>query len=300
MLPLLALLAGAVALGSSPILVRLSELEPTATAFYRAALAAPAFLLFALLPLPFTGRNSQPGPLHSRAGRAELLWLVAAGGCFALDLLCLHWSLRYTSVVNSTLFLNFAPIFVSLGAWLAFRELPGPKAVLSYFIAICGVALLLGAASSFERGKLLGDILGLAAGAAYGGYLLMVSRFRRTVRTSLVMGVTTLSCACVLLPATLVMGESLLPPTSTAWATLLALALVTHAGGQGLLVFAMKYFPAFTSSVTLLLQPLVAACAAWIIFSETLSLAQILGGCIALAGILLCHNASTRGRGLRG
>ena len=46
MLPLLALLAGAVALGSSPILVRLSELEPTATAFYRVALAAPAFLLF--------------------------------------------------------------------------------------------------------------------------------------------------------------------------------------------------------------------------------------------------------------
>ncbi|HEY8441524.1 MAG TPA: EamA/RhaT family transporter, partial [Xanthobacteraceae bacterium] len=44
--PLFALLAGAIALGSSPILVRLSELPPTATAFYRVALAAPAFLIF--------------------------------------------------------------------------------------------------------------------------------------------------------------------------------------------------------------------------------------------------------------
>ena len=115
---------------SSPILVRLSELEPTATAFYRVALAAPAFLL------PFSFGQPEAGFAGFRRGSIELLWLVAAGGFFAVDLLCLHWSLRHTSVVNATLFLNFAPIFVSLGAWVAFRELPRPRTVLSYIIAI--------------------------------------------------------------------------------------------------------------------------------------------------------------------
>jgi drug/metabolite transporter (DMT)-like permease len=91
------------------------------------------------------------------------------------------------------------------------------------------------------------------------------------------------------------MGERLLPETATAWATLLALALITHAGGQGLLVFAMKFFPAFTSSVTLLLQPVVAACAGWLIFNEMLGKWQILGAGIVLVGVLLCHDASTRG-----
>jgi drug/metabolite transporter (DMT)-like permease len=109
------------------------------------------------------------------------------------------------------------------------------------------------------------------------------------------MGMTTLSCACLLLPATLAMGESLVPRTATAWATLLALALITHAGGQGSLVFALKYFPTFTSSVTLLLQPVVAACGAWIIFNEMLGTWQIFGGGIVLFGILLCHDAATRG-----
>jgi hypothetical protein len=165
MLPLLALLAGAVALGSSPILVRLSELEPTATAFYRVALAAPAFLLFA-----FPCRKPLSFSRNSRAGWIGLLWLVAAGGFFAVDLFCLHWSLRHTSVVNATLFLNFAPIFVSLGAWVAFGELPAPRTLLSYIIAICGVALLVGGVSTFEPAKLFGDVLGLAAGAAYGAY----------------------------------------------------------------------------------------------------------------------------------
>jgi drug/metabolite transporter (DMT)-like permease len=295
-LPLLALLVGAVALGSSPILVRLSDLEPTATAFYRVALAAPAFLLF-----PIMWAKPESVFQDSRAGRVELFWLVAAGGFFAADLFCLHWSLRRTSVANATLLLNSAPVFVSLGAWMAFRERPAPTTVLSYVIAMAGVVLLVGGASS-ARERFFGDLLGLAAGAAYGAYLLVVSRFRGRIPTSLVMGVTTLSCACALLPVTLAMGESLVPRTATAWATLLALALITHAGGQGLLVFAMKYFPAFTSAVTLLLQPIVAACGAWIIFGETLGAWQISGAVIVLFGILLCHNASTRGgaRGLAG
>ena len=282
-------MAGAIALGSSPLLVRLSELEPTATAFYRVALAAPAFLLFSC-----ARREAPPLAAYSKAQRLGLFWLIAAGACFALDLFCLHWSLRRTSVVNATLFLNFASVFVSLGAWAIFGELPTRRAVLGYVIAIGGVALLLGGVATFARAKLFGDFLGLAAGAAYGGYLLVVSRFRYKMPTSLVMGVTTLSCACFLLPATLAMGESLVPRTGTGWATLLALALLTHAGGQGLLVFAMKYFPAFTSSVTLLLQPLVAACGAWILFNETLGPRQMLGGAVVLFGILLCHRATTR------
>src|SRR4029450_11583882 len=81
MLPLLALLAGAVALGSSPILVRLSELEPTATAFYRVALAAPAFVLFS-----FARREAPLVAAYSKAQWLGLFWLIAAGAFFALDL----------------------------------------------------------------------------------------------------------------------------------------------------------------------------------------------------------------------
>jgi len=87
------------------------------------------------------------------------------------------------------------------------------------------------------------------------------------------------------------LGESLMPSTLLAWMILLALALLTHAAGQGLLVFAMKYLPASTSSVTLLLQPVVAACGAWVLFQERLSFWQIVGAGVVLVGIVLCHNA---------
>src|SRR6476660_1620326 len=70
-LPLLALLMGAIALGSSPILVRLSELEPTATAFYRVALAAPAFLL-----ISYASDRSSVATPKSGTIRNEFLWLT--------------------------------------------------------------------------------------------------------------------------------------------------------------------------------------------------------------------------------
>jgi drug/metabolite transporter (DMT)-like permease len=284
-LPVLALLMSAIALGSSPILVRLSELEPTATAFYRVALAAPAFLLISY-------NSSRPADAAPNASvRSELLWLAVAGVFFALDLLCLHWSLRYTSVANATLFLNFAPFFVALGAWLIFGESPTLRTVVSFAIAITGIFLLVGGVSAVKPNQHFGDLLGIGAGAAYGAYLLVVSRFRHRLSTSLVMGITTMSCALALLPVATLLGESLMPSTLLAWMILLALALLTHAAGQGLLVFAMKYLPASTSSVTLLLQPVVAACGAWVLFQERLSFWQIVGAGVVLVGIVLCHNA---------
>jgi len=50
--------------------------------------------------------------------------------------------------------------------------------------------------------------------------------------------------------------------------------------------------PASFSSVSLLLQPVVAAAVAWLVLNEPLSFLQALGGLVVLAGIAL---ASQRG-----
>ncbi len=55
-LAILALLVGAVTTAFAPILVRLSELGPSPTAFYRFLLAAPLYWVMAL-PVPGGGRR---------------------------------------------------------------------------------------------------------------------------------------------------------------------------------------------------------------------------------------------------
>lgn len=69
----------------------------------------------------------------------------------------------------------------------------------------------------------------------------------------------------------------------------LGLALVSHVGGQGLIAYALAYLPAAFSSLTLLLQPAVAALLAWLLLGESLGAPQAAGGAIVLLGILVAR-----------
>ena len=108
-----ALLFGASFIALSPIFVRLSEAGPTATAFWRVALAVPVLWALYLLK-PAKGRRY--------TGKWPLL--LAAGFAFAGDLGFWHASIQRTSVANSTLLANLASIFVTLAAWVFLRQRP--------------------------------------------------------------------------------------------------------------------------------------------------------------------------------
>ena len=107
------------------------------------------------------------------------------------------------------------------------------------------------------------------------------------------MTISTLAAAICLLPLAIVLHESLLATTRQGWSILIALALITHVAGQGLVAFAFKALPAATSSAVLLLQPVVAALFAWLLFGEALAPSQIVGGAIVLAGVYLCQLAAS-------
>ena len=287
LLALAALVVGAVAIASSPILVRLSELPPTATAFYRVAIAAPAlYFMVAFGPQEGrTGGSAAVAPALFSSG------LVLAGLALAADLVCLHWSLRYTSVANAMLLLNLAPVFVVVLAWAIYGEPVTRRFLASLALAGLGLAVLLGGPGLDRTGTRIGDALGLAAGAFYGVYLLAIGRARRRQGTSAIMAASTATCAVALLPVVLAMGESLVPRTLDGIAVLLALALVTHVGGQGLVAFALRDLPASSSAATLLLQPVAAAAGAWMVFGEHLSAVQLAGGAVVLVGVALCNQA---------
>jgi drug/metabolite transporter (DMT)-like permease len=133
---LITLVLGACAIGFAPIFVRLSEVGPAATASYRLLIALPVFWLWASLERP-TAKGS-PRRWSNAGG------LVLAGLFYAGDLALWHWSIRYTTVANATLLTNLAPIFVTAGAWLLFRERITRGFLAGLAIALTGTALLVG------------------------------------------------------------------------------------------------------------------------------------------------------------
>ncbi len=288
--PLVALIAGALAIAFSPIFVRISPLEPTATAFYRMALALPLFALWGAVE-----RRSAPSAtdLGATLGRRRrVLLLLASGMFFAFDLVCWHWSIRYTSVTNATFLANLAPIIVTVAAWLIFRERVTASFLAGMALSLVGAALLVRASLSFGGSHPLGDALGVLAAFFYAGYLLTAKGLRRTMGTARLMGWSTLVTSVVLLAVTVAAGESLFTSSARGWLVLLGLAWMSQVLGQGLIVYGLAHLPASFSSVGLLIQPVAAALLAWMLLGEALGAWQLAGGVAVLVGILVARRAT--------
>ena len=277
---LIALFAGATCIALSPIWVRVSEVGPTASAFWRVALAVPLLWSFALA----SRADATAGPR---------LLLLAAGCAFAGDLAFWHWSIQATSVANSTLLANLASIFVTLAAWLLWRQKPSGMFLVGLALAVAGVALLVRSSVGFSPTALLGDALGVVTAVFYAWYLLTVKRLRDLGAATLrLMAVTTTLTAVILLPVALASGDDMLPASATGWLVLLGLAWITHAGGQSLIAYALAHLPAAFSSVGLLFQPVMAAAFAWVLLGEPLVALQVAGGAVVLAAIYLARRGS--------
>lgn len=240
-------------------------------------------MLLAVVRLQGAGEGRQP--------RTRRDYLVAAlpGVFLAADLAAWHTSLHLTSVANSTLIVNLTPIFVTLATWVLLSQPPSRAFVAGLVLAVIGVVMLKGGLGSIAEGDVRGDLVALSAAAFYAGYLMLLARARQTFSAGVIMLWSTVSATVVTLPLAIVMETALLPSTATAWAVVLALGWVSHAGGQGLVTYALAWLPPAFSSLTLLIQPVVAAALAWLMFSESLTPLQMAGGLVVLAGVAVAR-----------
>ena len=277
--PFAALVAGAIAMGLSPIFVRLADVGPFTSAFWRVALALPVLYLW--MRASERGQRS-PGKLFSRA-------TVWAGLVFTADLFFWHLSIVTTSVANATFFATTAPIWVVVFSWLIFRKRASGAVLLGLGLCLLGGAALLAQSLQSKIGTLWGDLYGLITGVFFGLYFLAVQAARKDNSAARVTFEATAITAALLLIAALGLEHQLLPRTLRGLAALVALAWISHAGGQGLLSVALGRLPATFSSLVIFLEAIAAACFAWAILAEPVTFLQAGGGLAILAGIYIAR-----------
>lgn len=295
-LALAALFAGALAIGSSGIFVRLSETGPTATAFWRGALALPFLAAWAWMER--RARTGSAAVAGSAPPASAAPWrdrrFIWAGLLFAGDLALWHWALLLTSIAAATLEANLAPVFVTLIAWIAWRERPRPAFLAALALALAGVVLIVSPKLGAGRGALLGDVLGVGTAVFYAGYIVVVARLRNTCGTGVVMLNSTVVFTVALLP--LALTQKFVPDTAEGWALLAGLALIAQSLGQGLIAYALAHLPATFGAVGLYIQPLAAACYAWLLLGERLTAAQLLGAVVVFLAIGLARRSQAAPR----
>jgi drug/metabolite transporter (DMT)-like permease len=276
---------GATFIGIAPIFVRLSETGPSATAFYRICFALPVYWLLA---------RKDPKSVRSAFTRSHFMVLAGTGFFFAGDLALWHWSLKFTSVANSTLLTNLAPVFVLIGARIFLREKTAHGVLLSMIGALAGCVLLVANSAQISPEHFFGDVLAVTTALSYAAYLVSVKQARNFLPTPIVMAVSGIVSAPLLFLAGIAMGEDFTPESARGWLILAALGIVSHLGGQGLIAYGLAHLPSAFSALTLLWQPVVAAILAAVFLGEMLSGTQIAGGTVVLLAIYLAQRSLPR------
>jgi drug/metabolite transporter (DMT)-like permease len=183
---------------------------------------------------------------------------------------------------------------VTLASWLFLRQPPSRVFLAGLVLSVAGVVVLnAGPSAAIGGGHRRGDAVALGAACFYAGSFVMLGRARRDFSTGVVMLWSTVAAALCVLPVALVFEPAFVPATIAGWAILLGLGWIVHAGGQSFVAFALAWLPPAFSSLILLIQPVVAAVLAWSMLSEPLTAAQVVGGSIVIAGIMLARRSAS-------
>jgi drug/metabolite transporter (DMT)-like permease len=218
---------GAALIALAPIGMRLSEVGPQATAFWRFVFALPILAVAAFLLPRAKGPLALSGP--------QLGVLLLAGLLFGLELGLWHIALGKTSVLNATLASNMTPLLVAAAGFFFFKEPITRAFLIGVAVAVSGALMLSTARAQAGGGaaSLVGDMFGLASAFGYAAYLILVGRARKTLDVRTVMLVTTAAAAVYALVAASALGESLWPQTWKGWRLLWRWALSPRRAGRG-------------------------------------------------------------------
>ncbi|MFC4346887.1 DMT family transporter [Kordiimonas lipolytica] len=282
---IIACVCGAIGISSAAIFMRLADVTPAASAFWRLTMAAPVLIFIYWLTARKKGRISLLPSMEE--GR----WILLVGLLFASELFTWHWSVAKTTVANSTLLANMATIFAALYSFVLFGERFNGRFLGGMVLALGGAALLMGRNAELNPAYIPGDMLGLLTAVLYGGYIVGAARARQVLDAPLLMAGTAMVSGILLSLPLLWVDGPIFPVSSEGWAPLIGLALIAHVLGQSLIVYGLAHVPAALGALCLLIQPVISALWAWWLFGEALGPIHMAGASAVLVGIWIARQS---------
>lgn len=269
----LAVALAGVSFGS--IFVRLAAAPALAIALWRMTIASSV-----VLPVALAG-----GRVPARSSLLEVSLAITAGGLLALHFATWITSLQYTTVANSVLLVNTAPVFVAALMWLTGQR-PAARTWASVFLAVAGAAII-GAGDAGSAGSTLGNLLAVGGAVAMAGYLMLAREAQRRLAYLPYVALAYSSAAAVLWVAVLASGTTWHGFGAQTWAAVAAMAVVSQLVGHGGYNWSLRHLPPTFVSVTLTGEPVIAAGLAWWLLGEPVTAGAVLGGALVLAAILV-------------
>ena len=286
--PRSAALAAALGLSFTAIFFALSETSPSTATVFRCLYAIPILWWLARRE----DRASGARPWRVRR------WAFLAGIFFAIDLLLFGHSILLMGAGLASVMSNLQVVVVLIAAWFIWGERPSSAQGIGIVVALGGIVLISGVVGgdAYGQNPVLGSALGIVVAITYAAYLLLIRKGRDRQHAAAPVLDATLACAATALLVGIVLGDLEPVPTLPAHVWLLLLALSAQVAASVLLAVALPRLPAVTTSLILLVQPVLAVIFAMIILSESPALTQMLGVALVIGGVLLGSMPRRSGR----
>ncbi|MCJ7590428.1 MAG: DMT family transporter [Woeseiaceae bacterium] len=285
--PTLRLFIGAALISLSPVWVRLVDVAPSTSGFYRVLIGGTALVIYLLA----TRRRLH---LSKRAW-----WLLIVAAVFlALDLWFWHRSINYIGPGLSTLLANFQVFFMMIAGIVLLRQTPRPAQIIAVPLALVGLALIVGFDwATLPENYKLGVVLGLLTAMAYAAYLLTLRLIRETSTFRVPtreMAVVSIMCAVILAVSVVAEGESLAIPSYADLGWLIAYGVLSHCLGWLFIASSLSEVSAVETGIALLLQPTLSFVWDVLFFSRPMTAIELAGASIALVAIYLGSRPSSK------
>jgi drug/metabolite transporter (DMT)-like permease len=175
------------------------------------------------------------------------------------------------------------PLLVMVGAVLIRRDRPSPKRGVALVLAMVGVALVLGGASAgtFDT---LGAVLAFGSAVVYTVYILVGDRVAGTDPLAFA---ALICCGAftTFVVWSAVRGAPDLGFSAAGWLWLLMIAVVSTVGAILLFFYGLAQVGPSVASLLSIIEPVVTVTGAALVFGESLSTQQELGGLLVLGAV---------------
>lgn len=269
---------GAFLISFSSVFVKLVQIGPTATMFYRLLFGGSALLLVAVIQ-----RNSL------WVGWRPALLAFAAGAVFSLDLFFWHRAIEYVGPGLATILANFQVFSLAIIGILFLKERPGRQFLFSIPLAVGGLLLIVG--WRFELLPALyrlGIVYGLLTAACYTAVTLILHKSRRIDNKLSPVANMALVClfgAGVGSVEVCLSGESFSIAQVSDMILLLAYGLICSGLGWSLITSGLGSVPASTAGLALVMQPACAFIWDILLFDRPTTVVQLFGAVLTLGAI---------------
>jgi drug/metabolite transporter (DMT)-like permease len=259
----------AVAWSTAGVLQRQLTLDTSTQVFGRAAFAGVALLGY--VAIVERGQVVRGFRSVGGAGIAVALCVAIASGSFI-------GALNHASVARVLFILAIAPVLAALLAWATLGEPISRRTALAMVLALCGVAVMLGAP---HEGSLAGDGLAFMAALAFS-VMVVITRWRHEVSMA---PATCLSQAILVVAFLPFASPGEISGDDLGW--LAALGIGQIGLGFVLLTIGARLIPAAQVGLITLLEVVLGPVWVWLALDERPGALTLVGGAIVIAAIVL-------------